>query len=292
MSERVAIVGGGKIGEALLAGLINSGKPVRDLVVVERFAERSAELVEDYGVRVTDDIADAADGAQVLFIAVKPDAVDGVLQALSKAEDNSDEERVTVTLVAGLPTSRYESALPAGSPVIRVMPNTPMLVNEAMCAVSPGRYANDDQVAVAVRLLESVGKVMVVPEKSLDAVTAISGSGPAYFFLMVEAMIDAGVSLGLTRAQSAELAVQTVKGAGVLLAESGLTSVDLRAAVTSPGGTTAAALREFERHGLRHAVNEAASACAEASARLARRPDIEGSRPASPFTPESVVGGQ
>ncbi|MCF8611966.1 pyrroline-5-carboxylate reductase [Gordonia sp. HY285] len=291
MTERVAIVGGGKIGEALLAGLINAGKPVRDLVVVERFAERSAELVDDYGVRVTDDVTDAVDGARVVFVAVKPDVVDTVLQSLGKADDNGDEERITVSLAAGVPTSRYEASLPAGSPVVRVMPNTPMLVNEAMSAVSPGRYANDDQVALAVRLLETVGKVMVVPERSLDAVTAISGSGPAYFFLMVEAMIDAGVALGLTRAQAAELAVQTVKGSGVLLAESGLTSVDLRAAVTSPGGTTAAALREFERYGLRHAVNEATAACAEASARMARRPEIEGSRPASPFTPESGVGG-
>ncbi|MCF8589645.1 pyrroline-5-carboxylate reductase [Gordonia liuliyuniae] len=291
MTERVAIVGGGKIGEALLAGLINAGKPVRDLVVVERSAERSAELVDDYGVRVTDDVTDAVDGARVVFVAVKPDVVDTVLQSLGKADDNGDEERITVSLAAGVPTSRYEASLPAGSPVVRVMPNTPMLVNEAMSAVSPGRYANDDQVALAVRLLETVGKVMVVPEKSLDAVTAISGSGPAYFFLMVEAMIDAGVALGLTRAQAAELAVQTVKGSGVLLAESGLTSVDLRAAVTSPGGTTAAALREFERYGLRHAVNEATAACAEASARMARRPEIEGSRPASPFTPESGVGG-
>ena len=292
MSERVAIIGGGKIGEALLAGLINAGKPVRDLVVAERSPERSAELTGDYGVRVTDDVADAADGAAVVFIAVKPDAVDAVLQALRSAEDSGETERVTVTLVAGIPASRYEASLPAGSPVVRVMPNTPMLVNEAMCAVSPGRYATDEQVALTVRLLETVGKVMVLPEKSLDAVTAISGSGPAYFFLMVESMVDAGVALGLTRAQSAELAVQTIKGSGVLLAESGLTSTELRAAVTSPGGTTAAALREFERFGLRHTVNEATRACAEASARTARRVDVEGSRPASPFTVDPAVDGQ
>ena len=290
MTERVAIIGGGKIGEALLAGLINSGKPVRDLVVVEKLAARSAELTADYGVRVTDDIADAAEGVQVVIIAVKPDAVDGVLRVLSTVADTSETERVTITVVAGIPTARYEAALPAGSPVIRVMPNTPMLVNEAMSAVSPGRYATEEQTALAVHLLEAVGKVMVVPEKSLDAVTAISGSGPAYFFLMVEALVDAGVALGLTRAQSAELAVQTVKGSGVMLAESGLTSVDLRAAVTSPGGTTAAALREFEKYGLRHAVNEATAACAQASAQMARRPDVESSRPASPFTEESAAG--
>ncbi|NLG45551.1 pyrroline-5-carboxylate reductase [Gordonia sp. (in: high G+C Gram-positive bacteria)] len=277
MTERVAIIGGGKIGEALLAGLIGAGKPVRDLVVAERSPDRAAELGEDYGVRVTDDISDAAEGARVVFIAVKPDAVDGVLQTLSVTDDEGELERITVTLVAGIPTTRYEAALQAGSPVIRVMPNTPMLVNEAMSAVSPGRYAEEEQVALTVRLLESVGKVMVVPEKLMDAVTAISGSGPAYFFLMVEAMIDAGVALGLTRPQASELAVQTIKGAGMLLSESGLSPVELRAAVTSPAGTTAAALREFERAGLRHAVNEATAACAEVSAKTARRVEVEGS---------------
>lgn len=183
-----------------------------------------------------------------------------------------------VTLVAGIPTARYEAALPAGSPVVRVMPNTPMLVNEAMSAVSGGRYANDDQVAVAVRLMETVGKVMVVPEKQMDAVTAISGSGPAYFFLLVEALTDAGVGLGLARPQALELAAQTLRGSGLLLSESGLSPVDLRAAVTSPGGTTAAALREFERFGLRHAASEAARAAAEVSRQATRRVDIEGSR--------------
>ncbi|GAA3951149.1 pyrroline-5-carboxylate reductase [Gordonia caeni] len=278
MSERIAIIGGGKIGEALLAGLINAGKPVKDLVVVERSTTRAAEIADDYGVRVTQDGRDAAESAQVVFLAVKPDAVESVLRDLARADDDGETERITVSLVAGIPTSRYEAALPAGSPVIRVMPNTPMLVNEAMSAISGGRYADEEQVEVAVRLMESVGRVMVVPEKQMDAVTAISGSGPAYFFLLVEALTDAGVGLGLTRAQALELATQTIKGAGALLSESGATPVELRAAVTSPGGTTAAALREFERYGLRHAVNEAARAAAEFSKQAARRVDVEGSR--------------
>ncbi|UQE74616.1 pyrroline-5-carboxylate reductase [Gordonia sp. PP30] len=278
MTERIAIIGGGKIGEALLAGLINAGKPVRDLVVVEKLPARSAELADEYGVRVTTDTRDAAESAQVVFLAVKPDGVDDVLRDLARAEDHGESERITVTLVAGIPTARYEAALPAGSPVVRVMPNTPMLVNEAMSAVSGGRYANDDQVAVAVRLMETVGKVMVVPEKQMDAVTAISGSGPAYFFLLVEALTDAGVGLGLARPQALELAAQTLRGSGLLLSESGLSPVDLRAAVTSPGGTTAAALREFERFGLRHAASEAARAAAEVSRQATRRVDIEGSR--------------
>lgn len=276
MSERVAIIGGGKIGEALLAGLITAGKPVKNLVVAERNERRAAEIAEEYGVLVTDPRA-AAETANVIVIAVKPDAVEGVLRDIARAEDDGDTERVTVTLVAGLPTSLYEAALPAGSPVIRVMPNTAMLVNESMCALSPGRYVNDEQIEKVSALLSTVGKVAVLPEKLMDAVTAISGSGPAYVFLMAEAMIDAGVGLGLTRGQASELAVQTIRGAGVLLSESGLSPVDLRAAVTSPGGTTAEAIREFEAHGFRHAFYQATRACAAASAAHSHRVDVEGS---------------
>jgi pyrroline-5-carboxylate reductase len=275
VTERIAIVGGGKIGEALLAGLIQSGKQTKDLVVAEKMPKRAKEIAEEYGVLVTD-VTSAAEGAQYVFLATKPDDVDAVLRQLSGADDDAESERVTVTLVAGIPISRYENALQAGSPVVRVMPNTPMLVNEAMSAVSAGRYVDEDQLAAVVRLLESVGKVAVVPEKHMDAVTAISGSGPAYVFLMAESMIDAGVALGLTRAQASELAVQTVKGAGLLLSESGLSPVDLRAAVTSPGGTTAAAIREFEANGFRHGVYQATRACAAASAKAGHRPDVEG----------------
>lgn len=276
MTERIAIVGGGKIGEALLAGLIQSGRQTKDLVVVEKLPARAAEIADEYGVLVTDDVTTAAEGAQYVFLAIKPDDVDGVLRKLAATDDDAESERVTVSLVAGLPIAKYEYALQAGSPVVRVMPNTPMLVNEAMSAVSPGRYVGDDQLAAVVRLLEAVGKVTVVPEKHMDAVTAVSGSGPAYVFLMAESMIDAGVALGLTRAQASELTVQTIKGAGMLLSESGLSPVDLRAAVTSPGGTTAAAIREFEANGFRHGVYQATRACAAVSAKAGHRPEIEG----------------
>jgi pyrroline-5-carboxylate reductase len=275
VSERIAIVGGGKIGEALLAGLIQSGKQTKDLVVAEKMDKRAKEIADEYGVLVTD-VTSAAEGAQYVFLAIKPDDVDAVLRELSSADDDAESERVTVTLVAGLPLSRYENGLQAGSPVVRVMPNTPMLVNEAMSAVSVGRYVGDDQLAAVVRLLETVGKVAVVPEKQMDAVTAVSGSGPAYVFLMAEAMIDAGVALGLSRPQAAELTVQTVRGAGLLLSESGLSPVDLRAAVTSPGGTTAAAIRQFEANGFRHGVYEATRACAAVSKKAGYRPDVEG----------------
>lgn len=275
MSQRIAIIGGGKIGEALLAGLIQSGKQTKDLVVAEKSEVRSAEVADEYGVLVTD-VANAVEGAQVVFIAVKPDGVTEVLRSIASVDDTGDTERVVVTLVAGLPLSRYETALQAGSSIIRVMPNTPMLVNEAMSAVSPGRYVSDEQLEAVLDLLRAVGKVMVVPEKLMDAVTAVSGSGPAYAFLLAEAMIDAGVGLGLTRAQASELAVQTIRGAGVLLSESGLSPVDLRAAVTSPGGTTAEAIREFEAAGFRHGVYQAMRACAAHSANAGRRVDVEG----------------
>jgi pyrroline-5-carboxylate reductase len=264
MTQRIAIIGGGKIGEALLAGLIKTGKPTKDLVVAEKSPRRAKEIVEDYGVRVTD-IPDAVEGANIVVLAVKPGDVDAVLEIIADVEDVGEVERLTVTLVGGLPTLKYENALPAGAPVVRVMPNTPMLVGEAMCGVAAGRYATDENVSTVVTLLETVGKVVVVPEKQMDAITALSGSGPAYVFLLAEAMIDAGVSMGLTRAMATDLAAQTVRGAGILLTDSGLSPVDLRAAVTSPAGTTAEALRELERYGLRHAVSEAMRANAAKS---------------------------
>ena len=280
MTQRIAIIGGGKIGEALLAGLISSGKPTKNLVVAEKMSSRATEIADEYGVLVTD-VKHAVESAQIVFLAIKPDDVPSVLRELAKADDSGDEERVTVTLVAGLPLARYENALQAGSPVIRVMPNTPMLVNEAMSAVAPGRYVSEEQLNAVVELLTSVGRVLVVPEKQMDAVTAISGSGPAYAFLLAESMIEAGVALGLTRAQANELTIQTIKGAGVLLSESGLSPADLRAAVTSPGGTTAEAVREFEAAGFRHGVYEATGAAAAASAKAGRRVEIESSVPGS-----------
>ncbi|KQR96682.1 pyrroline-5-carboxylate reductase [Williamsia sp. Leaf354] len=283
MTQRVAIIGGGKIGEALLAGLIRSGRPTRDLVVAEKSEERRAELVEEYGVRVTD-VADAVEGAAIVVLAIKPADVDAVVAKVAAVEDNAEVERLTVTLVAGLPTRRYEDTLPAGAPVVRVMPNTPMLVNEAMSAVAPGRYATEDHVATVVGLLESVGRVVVVAEKQMDAVTALSGSGPAYAFLMAEAMIDAGVGLGLTRAVATELAGQTIRGAGVLLTDSKVSPVDLRAAVTSPAGTTAEAIRQLEANGFRHAFYEAMRANVAASVAMAAadaRPVSGGSGPST-----------
>ncbi|MFJ4653023.1 pyrroline-5-carboxylate reductase [Nocardia sp. NPDC088792] len=271
---RIAVVGGGRIGEALLAGLLESGRASKDLVVVEAVPARAELLGERFGVRVTDAVADAVAGADLVVIAVKPQDVDGVVTELAKAEIGEGErETVLVSLAAGVPTARFEAKLPAGFPVVRVMPNTPMLVGQGMSAIAPGRYARKEQLALVTEVLESVGKVVTVSESQMDAVTAVSGSGPAYFFLVVEAMIDASVSMGLSREVATRLVTQTFLGSAALLEESGQSAVELRAAVTSPAGTTAAAVRELERGAVRSAFHEALHAAKARSAELAGAAD-------------------
>ncbi|UCZ59808.1 MULTISPECIES: pyrroline-5-carboxylate reductase [Mycobacteriaceae] len=280
---RIAIIGGGNIGEALLAGLLQSGRQVKDLVVAEANSARAAQLAEKYSVRVTD-VADAAENAAYVIVAVKPDAVEGVVETLADAAagaDSSSVEQVVVSVAAGVPTAFYEAKLPAGAPVVRVMPNTPMLVGAGITALSRGRYANEAQLAEVAEIFSAVGAVLTVPEKQMDAVTAVSGSGPAYFFLMVEAVVDAGVAAGLPRPVATELAAQTMAGAAAMLlnrmGDSGsgsgvgpldTTAAELRASVTSPGGTTAAGLRELERGGLRSAVASAVEAAKTRSEQL------------------------
>lgn len=269
---RIAVIGGGRIGEALIAGLLESGRLAKDLVVVETFPERGAQIAERFGVRVTDSVADAAVGADLLVVAVKPADVDAVMTALGKAalSDNAsvdaDRDQILVSLAAGVPTSRLEAKLPAGFPVVRVMPNTPMLVGQGMSVIAPGRHARPPQLELVTEVLGAVGKVVTVAEAQMDAVTAVSGSGPAYFFLIVEAMVDAGVGLGLTREVATQLVVQTMVGSAALLEQSDQSAAELRAAVTSPAGTTAAAVRELERGGVRSAFLEALHAGKQRSA--------------------------
>lgn len=262
----IAVVGAGKIGEALLAGLLAAGRPAQELWFVERHAGRAAELTTRHGVAATD-IAGAAAGADVIVIAVKPQDVTPVLAELEPALRPGT---LVVSLCAGLPTALFEGALPAGTPVVRAMPNTPMLVGEAMSAVSPGAHATPEQLAVVEAILASVGRVVTVPESQQDAVTALSGSGPAYFFFLVEAMIEAGVLLGLSRGVAADLIVQSAFGAASMLRGSDDHPVLLREAVTSPAGTTIAALRELERHGVRAALFDAIEAARDRSVELGR----------------------
>ncbi len=265
----IAVLGAGKIGEALLSGLLAGGRRPDELMFTERHPERAAELTTRYGVRGVD-VATAAKEAGVLVVAVKPQDIDPLLDELVPA---ADEDTLVVSLCAGLPTSLYERRLPEGVPVVRVMPNTPMVVGEAMSAISPGRYATADHLAVVEGVLSAVGMVVRVPESQQDAVTALSGSGPAYFFYLVEAMIDAGILLGLPRAVSEKLIIQSAVGAAAMLARTGEHPVILREAVTSPAGTTIMAIRELEKHGVRAALLAAIEAARDRSQELGRAHD-------------------
>jgi pyrroline-5-carboxylate reductase len=269
ISGGLAIIGGGKIGEALLSGLLrgSSGdsEPI-DIVVVEHYPDRVRYLTEQYSVRVVD-VAEALKVAQTVLIAVKPQDIDTVLSQLA---EHVTAEHLIVSVAAGITTAKIERSLPAGPPVVRCMPNTPALVDEAMTAISAGSHADDEHLQRAQDLLSAVGKVVRVPESQLDAVTALSGSGPAYFFFLVEAMIDAGILLGLPRALAAELIVQTAVGSAVMLRDSGEHPVQLREAVTSPGGTTISAIRELENHGVRAALLAAIEAARNKSVELGR----------------------
>ena len=262
----VAVLGAGKIGEALLAGLLAAGRAADELLFTERHPERAAELTARLGVAGVD-LADAAARAEVLVVAVKPQDIAPVLAELAPVLRPGT---LVVTLCAGLPIALFEGALPEGTPVVRVMPNTPMLVGEAMSAMSPGTHATADQLATVEKMLAAVGRVVQVPEAQQDAVTALSGSGPAYFFFLVEAMIDAGILLGLPRTVAAELIVQSAYGAASMLRESADHPVLLREAVTSPAGTTIAAIRELERHGVRAAFLDAIEAARDRSVELGR----------------------
>jgi pyrroline-5-carboxylate reductase len=283
---RIAIIGGGSIGEALLSGLLRAGRQVKDLVVAERMPERADYLAETYSVRVAS-VSDAVDNATFVVVAVKPADVDTVMGELVRtaAEAETDSaEQVFVTVAAGITIGYFESKLPAGTPVVRAMPNAAALVGAGVTALAKGRFVTEPQLEEVSALFDSVGGVLTVPESQMDAVTALSGSGPAYFFLMVEALVDAGVAAGLSRSVATDLTAQTMAGSAAMLLErmdadrsaereatgarADATAAQLRATVTSPGGTTAAALRELERGGLRVAVDAAVQAAKRRSEQL------------------------
>ncbi len=260
-----ASCGAGVMGETLLSGLVRSGRDVADLSITEKRTDHAAELNAKYGVSVLDN-ATAAKSADVLVLVVKPQDMDGLL---AEIRDHVVPGNLVVSLAAGITTEFLESRLPEGSSVVRVMPNTPALVDQGMAALSPGRHCTPEHLDEAEALLRSCGRVVQVPEKYQDAVTAISGSGPAYIFYVVEAMIEAGVVLGLPRNTSTELVVQTLFGAATMLKETGEHPTVLRERVSSPGGTTVAALRQLDDHKVRAAFISAIEAAARRSHELA-----------------------
>jgi len=263
--SQTAILGAGVMGETLLSGLVRAGRRVDNLLIGEKRPERARELEERYGVAVCSN-AEATRKAQTIAIVVKPQDMDDLLAEIA-AELKPGQ--LVVSLAAGITTAFIEARVPEGVAVVRVMPNTPALVDEGMAAIAPGSHCDDDHLAEAESLMASTGKVMRIPERQMDAVTAISGSGPAYIFFVVESMIEAGVHLGLPRATATELVIQTVVGSAHMLRETGAHPVVLREQVTSPGGTTAAALRELEIHKVRAAFLAAMEAARDRSRALA-----------------------
>jgi pyrroline-5-carboxylate reductase len=262
----IAVLGAGKMGEALISGWLKAGASPDDVVITERYEARAAEMVSRYGVKAVSNY-EAAGVADTLVIAVKPQDMESLLGEISPA---ITPDRLIVTIAAGITTSAIEKRLPDGVPVVRVMPNTPALVGEAMSAIAAGGHARPEHLEHAEELFRPVGKVIRVPESQLDAVTALSGSGPAYVFYLVEAMTDAGILLGLPRSVAHDLIVQTVFGSAVMLRDSGEHPVTLREAVTSPAGTTIAAIRELEDHGVRAAFLAALEAARNRSRDLAQ----------------------
>lgn len=264
MESRVAILGCGKIGESLLAGLLSSGST--DIVVTARRAERAAELHDRHGVEALLSNADAVSGAGVVVLAAKPqdfeELLDGIRDAVTKSQ-------AVLSVAAAIPTAFIERRLGPEVPVVRAMPNAPATVHEGITGLCVGAHASEEHVALAEAVLAHLGPVVRVPESYMDAVTAVSGSGPAYFALLAEAMIEAGILLGLSREVSTQLVVQTMLGTAVLLRDEEMHPVELREAVTSPGGTTIRAIRELEQAGVRAAFLNAIQAAMERSRELA-----------------------
>ena len=268
--DRVALLGGGKMGAALVGGLLEGGYDADALSIAEIDSERRAALEQQFAkVRVVPSAAWAVADADVVVLAVKPGDVAATLEIAMPA---LGDDTLVLSIAAGVTIATIEALAP-GRPVVRAMPNTPALVGLGAAAISGGAHAGDEHLNLAERLLGSVGIVVRVDEPELDAVTGLSGSGPAYFFLLAEAMIEAGVLAGFPRDVAGRLVVQTLLGSATLLAEEAAAQgaaapAALRAAVTSPGGTTAAGLRELEAHGLRAAILDAVSAATRRSREL------------------------
>ncbi|MEU6407938.1 pyrroline-5-carboxylate reductase [Microbispora sp. NPDC046933] len=261
----IAILGTGKMGEALLSGLVRAGLRPDEIVATARRPERAEALREQYGVRVAGN-AEAAKLAETLILAVKPQDMGALLAEISP---HVAADRLVISVAAGITTAFVEARLGDGVAVVRVMSNTPVLVDEAMSVISAGAHASEEHLKRTEALLSPVGKVLRIPESQQDAATALSGSGPAYFFYLVEAMVDAGILLGMPRAAALDMVTQSIVGAAIMLRDSGEHPVILREAVTSPGGTTIAAIAELERHKVRAAFLDAIEAACERSRRLA-----------------------
>ncbi len=267
-SGRIAIIGGGNMGEALARGMVNARyAPAEALVIAEPVEARRRHLSETHGFEVVPEGARAVAQAKTVVFAVKPQVLGAVLGELKGAVADG---HLLVSVVAGAPTRRFTEAFGAGARIVRVMPNTPALVGAGAAGLCAGGAATAEDLAAARKMMESVGRAVVVPEPLMDAVTGLSGSGPAYVFQFIEALADGGVRAGLSREEATLLAAQTVMGSAQMLLQTGEHPGRLKDMVASPGGTTIAGLHALERGGLRAAVMDAVLAAAKRSAELGK----------------------
>jgi pyrroline-5-carboxylate reductase len=265
--RRVAVLGAGTIGESLIAGLLRGRwREPGEIVATGRRDEHIAELKERLGVEATSSNADAVDGAALVVIAVKPQDFDVLLGEIAAVVT---PEQTVLSVAAAIPTASIEERLAEGVPVVRAMPNAPAIVHEGIAGLCAGAHADEPHLALAEEALSHLGAVVRIPEPYMDAVTAVSGSGPAYFALLSEAMIEAGILLGLGREVSTQLVIQTMLGTAKLLRDQNMHPVELRERVTSPGGTTIRAVRELEQAGVRAAFLNAIQAALDRSRELA-----------------------
>src|SRR6185312_1680677 len=265
--RRVAILGAGTIGESLLRGLLSGGwREPSEIVATVRDEERAQELADRHAIDVTLDNAAAVAGAALVVIAVKPQDFDALLGEIGGV---LTPEQTVLSVAAAIPTAAIERRVADGVPVVRAMPNRPATVHEGIAGICAGAHADDRHLRLAEEALSHLGAVVQVPERYMDAVTAVSGSGPAYFALLAEAMIEAGILLGLSREVSTTLVVQTMFGTAKQLRDQGMHPVELRESVTSPGGTTIAAIRELEQAGVRAAFLNAIQAAMDRARELA-----------------------
>lgn len=266
--KKIGFIGGGNMAEALIKGLLAGGVPAADLTVAEPVAERQTLLADRYGIAVTADNSAVASGCDVVVLAVKPQLAPQVLKGIS---GSLTPGKTLISIMAGITTETVEAAFPGAVRVVRVMPNTPALVMEAASAISAGAHATHEDISLARRIFELVGTAYQVEEKLLDAVTGLSGSGPAYVLTFIEALSDAGVKNGLPRDIASGLAVQTVLGSARLLFETREHPAILKEKVTSPGGTTIAGMHVLEQEGFRGTVINAVDAATARSKELGKK---------------------
>ena len=264
--ERFGFIGGGNMGEALIKGLLQSGRAQpQDIIVFDVMPDRQKHLLEKYEIFPADNNSAVIEEATIIVLAVKPQNMDNVLGEIGPLVTS---EQILVSIAAGVTLGKLEQYIRSEAPVIRVMPNTPALALAGAAALAPGTHATKEDMAKAMRIFEAVGVAVDVEEKYMDIVTGLSGSGPAYVFVLLEALTDGAVRLGLPRNQAQLLASQTILGAAKLAQETGVHPGQLKDMVTSPGGTTAAGLHALEKGGFRSLIMDAVAAAANRSAEL------------------------